>query len=236
MNTSEPGAAVSSSAAFFSIIGNRFKYRMFLLKNLPAAYFSGLQIVEINEQLCSVSVPFKWFTQNPFRSTYFACLSMAAEMTTGVLAMAHIYKRKPSVSMLIVSNEAKYHKKATGKTVFTCPDGLLIKEAVEKPLPPLLPKPLLPAQWAITPKKNSWPNSSLPGLLKQKANRTRIGKEYIELIKSIPKPRVSCIYPVSNSSLTRICSVPIRYGWDTEYIRHKYGRDTEGKGRRVVGM
>jgi hypothetical protein len=26
-------------------------------------------------------------SQNPFRSTYFACLSMAAEMSTGALAL-----------------------------------------------------------------------------------------------------------------------------------------------------
>jgi hypothetical protein len=67
----------------------------------------------------------------PFRSTYFACLSMAAEMSTGVLAMAQIYGRKPSVSMLVVGLEAKFYKKATGPTRFVCTDGLLVKEAVE---------------------------------------------------------------------------------------------------------
>jgi hypothetical protein len=88
-------------------------------------------MVSINEDSCSVSVPYKWFTQNPFRSTYFACLSMAAEMTTGALAMAGIYKRQPSVSMLIVGMESKYFKKATGITVFTCDQGKMIYDAVE---------------------------------------------------------------------------------------------------------
>jgi hypothetical protein len=45
----------------------------------------------------------------------FACLAMAAEMSTGVLAMAHVYKRKPAISMLVVKMEAEYFKKATGK-------------------------------------------------------------------------------------------------------------------------
>ena len=84
-------AAVYPSAAFFSVIGNPLKYRLFLLRHLPAAYFSGLRIEKMDEQHCVVSVPYKWFTRNPFRSTYFACLSMAAEMSTGVLALGLNY-------------------------------------------------------------------------------------------------------------------------------------------------
>jgi hypothetical protein len=124
-------AAGNHTAAFFSIIKNKTKYRLFLLKNLPAAYFSGLQLVYATEEECAVTIPYKWFTKNPFRSTYFACLSMAAEMSTGILAMAQTYKSKPAVSMLVVGIEGKFHKKATGLTKFICTDGALIKEAVE---------------------------------------------------------------------------------------------------------
>src|SRR5213083_1353031 len=105
---------------------------MFLLSNLPAAYFSGVRIRDINENTCSVTVPYKWFTKNPFRSTYFACLSMAAEMSTGALCLVHLYKRKPPVSMLVVKMESEYFKKATGRTKFICEDGLSIKEAIEQ--------------------------------------------------------------------------------------------------------
>lgn len=117
---------------FFRLIRNPLKARLFLLANLPSAFFSGLRIPECDEQHCVVTVPYRWFTKNPFRSTYFACLSMAAEMSTGVLAMAHIYKRNPPVSMLVVHTEAAYFKKATGKTTFTCADGGAIKAAVEQ--------------------------------------------------------------------------------------------------------
>ena len=124
--------AATNSAAFFRFINHPVKVRLFLLKNLPAAYFSGLQIIKINEKECIVSVPFKWFTRNPFRSTYFACLSMAAELSTGALGMANTYKRKPAVSMLIVSNEGKFFKKATGITVFTCSDGEAISNLIDE--------------------------------------------------------------------------------------------------------
>ena len=99
------------------------KFRMFLLSKLPSAYFSGVRVKSLDENKCEVSVPFKWFSQNPFRSTYFACLSMAAEMSTGALALGHLYKRKPPVSMLVVKTEGEYFKKAVDKTTFVCEAG-----------------------------------------------------------------------------------------------------------------
>jgi len=104
---------------------------MFLLSKLPAAFFSGVRVIDADEKKCSVKIPYKWFSTNPFKSTYFACLSMAAEMSTGVLALAHIYKRQPAVSMLVSKVEGSFLKKATGITVFTCEDGLTIKQTIE---------------------------------------------------------------------------------------------------------
>ena len=122
----------TGAETFLKTIKNKWKYRLFLLKKLPAAFFAGVQVQQASLQQCTVSVPFKWATQNPFRSTYFACLAMAAEMSTGVLAMAHLYGRKPAVSMLVVSMESHFHKKATGLTFFTCADGAAIQQAVEQ--------------------------------------------------------------------------------------------------------
>lgn len=119
---------------FFKTIRNPLKFKFFLLQKLPAAYMAGLRLHSANVQQCSVSVPYKWATQNPFRSTYFACLAMAAEMSTGVLAMAHVYGRQPSVSMLIAGMESKYHKKATGLTLFTCTDGERIQQVIQNAL------------------------------------------------------------------------------------------------------
>jgi hypothetical protein len=122
----------AATAEFIRIIRHPLKFRMFLLSRLPAAYFSGVRVVDIDEKHCVTSVPFKWLTQNPFRSTYFASLAMAAEMSTGTLALAHLHKRKPAVSMLVVKLEAAYFKKATGKTLFTCSDGDAIRAAIER--------------------------------------------------------------------------------------------------------
>ena len=73
----------SSTHKFIQMIKHPVKFRMFLFWKLPAAFFSGVRIKEIDEERCVVTVPYKWLTQNPFRSTYFASLGMAAEMSTG---------------------------------------------------------------------------------------------------------------------------------------------------------
>jgi hypothetical protein len=117
---------------FIKLMNNPVKFRMFLFAKLPSAYFSGLRIKSMDETHCTAAIPYKWFSQNPFRSTYFACLSMAAEMSTGSLAMANVYKRKPPVSMLVVKTEGTYYKKATGMTYFTCNDGQALTEHIDR--------------------------------------------------------------------------------------------------------
>lgn len=114
-----------------AIVKSPFLFRLYLFYKLPAAFFSGVRIREISNEKCSVSVPYKWLTQNPFRSTYFASLSMAAEMSTGILAMSNVYKRKPPISMLVTGMEANFYKKATGFTFFTCEQGADIKNEID---------------------------------------------------------------------------------------------------------
>jgi len=120
----------SNFQSFSKLMTHPLKFRVFLLSKLPSAYFSGVRVKSIDENRCEVTVPFKWFSQNPFRSTYFACLSMAAEMSTGALALAHLYKRKPPVSMLVVKTEGEYFKKAVDKTTFVCDDGSEINRMI----------------------------------------------------------------------------------------------------------
>jgi Domain of unknown function (DUF4442) len=122
---------MSDSAKFLQLINNRFKFGLFLFSKLPSAYFCGVRVKFADENKCEVTLPFKWLSQNPFKSTYFACLSMAAEMSTGVLGLAHIYKRNPAVSMLVVNISGNFIKKAIGKTTFICNDGLVIKQTIE---------------------------------------------------------------------------------------------------------
>lgn len=113
-------------------LGSSFAFRMFLLTKVPAAFFSGLGLEKLEDRESAISVSYSWFNKNPFRSVYFATLAMAAEISTGILCMGHLYKRNPSVSMLLISQKGDFYKKATGKIIFSCRDGDLINEAAGK--------------------------------------------------------------------------------------------------------
>ncbi len=123
---------MQSKNNFFKLVNHPLKFRMYLFYKLPAAFFSGIKIRECTLEKCITSVPYKWLTQNPFRSTYFASLAMAAEMSTGALALSNTYKRKPAISMLVTKMEASYFKKAAGTTFFSCEEGLQIANVINE--------------------------------------------------------------------------------------------------------
>lgn len=116
---------------FKNRLASPFSFRLFLLTKLPSAYFAGLRLKRLEAEEAVISVAYKWFNKNPFRSLYFAILAMAAEASTGILCMSALYKRQPSVSMLIVKIEGSFFKKAVGEISFTCTDGLKIQQTVE---------------------------------------------------------------------------------------------------------
>ena len=119
-------------AQFRNRIVNPISFRFFMLYRLPAAFFAGLRVKQLDANKAVVSVRYKWFNQNPFRSMYFAIQSMAAEMSTGLLGFGQVYQRQPAVSMLVVKIEGNFHKKAIGTIQFTCEDGPLIDAAIEE--------------------------------------------------------------------------------------------------------
>jgi hypothetical protein len=57
---------------------------------------------------------------------------MAAEMSTGVLALGHLHGRKPAVSMLVTRIEAVFVKKAADRIYFTCNNGLEMLQCIDE--------------------------------------------------------------------------------------------------------
>jgi hypothetical protein len=121
-----------SFSKFKSLAGSKMKFGFFMFTKLPSAWICGVRLREIDESHAIVSVPYKWLSQNPFKSTYFACQAMAAEMSTGVLSMGHVYNRNPAVSLLVTKMDAVFLKKASERIYFTCNDGEAILKTIEK--------------------------------------------------------------------------------------------------------
>lgn len=102
------------------------------MKDLPLALIIGVKLKHLNEEECELTVPYKFLNKNPFKTTYWAVLGMTAEMAGGLLLLMYTNKLKPSVSAFVVACEAKFVKRATGKTTFRCIQGKEIKEKIYK--------------------------------------------------------------------------------------------------------
>lgn len=126
-----PSQQTSPSEHFRQLASSSSKLRLFMLAKLPMAYLAGLRVAAISEDRAVVTISYKYLNKNPFRSIYFASLSMAAELSTGLLCMAQTYKSDPAVSMLVVHMEGDFMKKAVGKISFACEDGAQIKDAAD---------------------------------------------------------------------------------------------------------
>ncbi|MDB4178580.1 DUF4442 domain-containing protein [Flavobacteriaceae bacterium] len=110
------------------------KLNLFLLFKLPSAYFTGVRTQSIDAQKCVVSVRHRWINQNPFKSMFWAVQGMAAELSTGALIMMKIQATQKKISMLVIKNNASFSKKAKGLITFSCDQGNLVDEALEKAL------------------------------------------------------------------------------------------------------
>lgn len=142
MTSASVAAAPSSSAVLDPTRAERVRrqmtnpllFRLFLLGKLPLGLFAGLRLRELGPARCAASVPYGWRSTNPFASTYFAALAMAAELSTGALALLAAKSAPRSVATLIVDLAASFEKKAVATTVFTCDQGAELAAAVERAL------------------------------------------------------------------------------------------------------
>ena len=99
---------------------NLNSFNTYTFFKLPSAWWSGVRLTKINEELVEVSVKHRWVNQNPFGSMFWAIQGMAAELSTAVFLMWTIKKAKQPVSMLVLKNQAVFKKKAKGMIRFSC--------------------------------------------------------------------------------------------------------------------
>ena len=124
------------------VFSNRLLFRLALLLNVPMDCLSGMRIKKLNLDTCHVTVPYRWLNKNPFQSTFWAVLGMAAEMSCGALVMIYTHKTTPSVSVLVGRCSGEFVKKQPipPPLFATMANGL--RQRSRKPLKPLNPKKL----------------------------------------------------------------------------------------------
>ena len=110
---------------------NQVSFSLFQLFKLPLAFLAGIRIESLNITTAISRIRHSWITTNPFKSVYFAVLAMAAELSSGALAMLAIEGSTSSIAMLVVESNGKYYKKATGRIRFTCQDGERFAQVIQ---------------------------------------------------------------------------------------------------------
>ena len=111
---------------------NPFFFNFFLLLKLPMAFLSGMKLKELSDSHSVVKMKYKYLNKNPFGSIYFACLCMAGELSSGILAASFTYNSSPKISMLVVGMEVEFTKKAVGVITFTCNQGQEINDTIQR--------------------------------------------------------------------------------------------------------
>ena len=96
-----------------------FNYNLFLFKYLPSAWLCGVRVRDLNDKKCIITVKHNWFNSNPFKSLYWAVQGMASELATGLAIIDFANKNSLNISMLVISNESKFLKKALPLTLIT---------------------------------------------------------------------------------------------------------------------
>ena len=107
-----------------------FKYNFFLFKDLPSAWLCGVRVKDLNDKKCIISVRHNWFNSNPFKSLYWAVQGMASELATGLAIIDFANKNKLKISMLVISNESKFLKKAKGLIRLECDQVNTLKKTL----------------------------------------------------------------------------------------------------------
>ncbi|MBX2889842.1 MAG: DUF4442 domain-containing protein [Saprospiraceae bacterium] len=120
-------------ASFQQLVNTPWRMRLFMLWKLPAAWFMGVSIRHCDGERAVMRLPYRWRSQNPFRSIYFAAQCAAGEMSTGMLALMHL-QGKAAVSMLVTKVEAEFLKKASATLLFTCEDGKALEASIQQAL------------------------------------------------------------------------------------------------------
>ena len=128
----ESNVKTAQPEEFIHMLTKTGRFRLFLISRLPLAWLAGVRLENVTQQQAQVSIKYGYRNKNPFQSIYFAALSMAAEMSTGLLGFMHVYQSNPRISMLVVNMGADFTKKAVGKIIFTCNDGHKIAETIQR--------------------------------------------------------------------------------------------------------
>lgn len=113
---------------------NTFYLRAFGFLKVPMLFFMSPTVTELTAERCVVRVPLTRRTKNHLNSMYFGALAAGADCAGGLIAMRLIQEEGNQVALIFKDFQASFLKRAEGDVLFTCEEGLAIRELVQKAL------------------------------------------------------------------------------------------------------
>lgn len=109
-----------------------FFLRAFGFLKVPLLLYVSPTIQEVSDERCIVKIALNRRTKNHLGSMYFGALSIGADCAGGLMAMRFIHQSKQNISLIFKDFEAHFLKRPEGNVHFTCEDGLLIQDLVQR--------------------------------------------------------------------------------------------------------
>ena len=111
-----------------------FFLKAFTISKIPLLFITGVFVKSLEENSCTLRIPFIKIVKNHLGSMYFGALSMGAEACIVMLAVNKINQTGEKISFVFKSFKADFQKRAVGPTDFICDQGELIDELISETL------------------------------------------------------------------------------------------------------
>lgn len=110
----------------------KMKRNLFLLGKLkiPMLSYTGVKLIELNDNEAKVSIKLKRRTKNHLNSMYFGALAVGADVAGGIHAFYYAEKMNKKISFVFKGMNAQFLKRAETDCVFVSNDGKKVEDAV----------------------------------------------------------------------------------------------------------
>ena len=110
----------------------KMKWNLFLLGKLkiPMLSYTGVKLIELNDNEAKVSIKLKRRTKNHLNSMYFGALAVGADVAGGIHAFYYAKKMNKKISFAFKGMNAQFIKRAETDCIFVSNDGKKVEAAV----------------------------------------------------------------------------------------------------------
>jgi len=106
--------------------------RAYAALKIPMIGYTRPVVEALDAEHCVVRIPLCRRTKNHVRSMYFGALAVGADVTGGMMAMYWTRQRKSGVVGVFKDLHADFLARPDGDVVFTCDEGRVIGELVDR--------------------------------------------------------------------------------------------------------